>query len=112
MKWTLEAKVGAVTLLGLVMFAYIAIELSSLSIFGDKTFPVYVKFDQVNGLTSGNTVRYAGVNVGKVEGVEATADGVRVTLGIREGTEISRDASVLITTDGLVGEKVDHAGHE
>lgn len=106
MKWTLEAKVGAVTIVGLFLFAYIAMELSSLSLFKEKTFPIYVKFDQVNGLTSGNTVRYAGVNVGKVKEIKVLPDGVQVELDIKAGTAITRDAAVAITTDGLVGEKV------
>lgn len=106
MKWSVEAKVGLVTLVGVLVFTYVVITLAHAEIFGKPGYLVHTEFADGNGLKEGNSVRYVGVNVGKVDKVRPSRKGVDVTLKIDKGTEIPKDSKVAITTDGLLGEKI------
>ncbi len=106
MKWSAEAKVGLVTIIGVLAFVYVVITLARAEIFGSPGFEVHTVFHDAGGLQPGNSVRYVGVNVGKVEKVTPLRDGVDIALRIDEGTEIPKDSRVSITTDGLLGEKI------
>lgn len=106
MKWNVEAKVGLVTLVGVLVFTYVVITLAHAEIFGKPGYLIHTEFADGNGLKEGNSVRYVGVNVGKVEAVHPSRKGVDVTLKIDKGTEIPKDSKVSITTDGLLGEKI------
>lgn len=99
-----EAKVGAVTLAALVLLAGMLVGLSHFTI-GDKGYPVAALFHDVNGLTPGNLVHFAGVEVGQVESVTLVPDGIRVLLRIHQGTAIPVGSHFTIGTNGLLGEK-------
>lgn len=100
-----EAKVGAVTVAALLLLVYLVISLGHFSLFGDKGYPVYADFNEVQGLKSGNVVRYAGVEVGQVKDVNVTPQGVRVHMLIQPGVNIPVGSRFTIGTDGLLGEK-------
>ncbi|MDR3561799.1 MAG: MlaD family protein [Negativicutes bacterium] len=104
MNLSTEAKVGAMTLIGFLLLAFMVIHLGDFS-FGEKGYPLKATFSQVAGLKDGNTVRYAGVEVGRVTGVKATPGGVEVTMRINPGIKIPEGAKFAIGTDGLLGEK-------
>lgn len=106
MKWSVEAKVGLVTLVGVLVFTYVIITLAHAEIFGKPGYMIHTEFADGNGLQAGNSVRYVGVHVGKVEKVTPSRNGVDVQLKIDKGTEIPVDSKVAITTDGLLGEKL------
>ncbi|KXB94087.1 virulence factor Mce family protein [Veillonellaceae bacterium DNF00751] len=106
MKWNAEAKVGLVTIVGVLVFSYVIIDLAQAEIFGKPGYEVQALVADANGLQKGNVVRYAGVNVGRVEKVVPTAEGVRVTLKLNNEVKIPKDSQVSITTDGLMGEKI------
>ncbi|BBB91548.1 MAG TPA: MlaD family protein [Methylomusa anaerophila] len=99
-----EAKVGAITLTGLVLLAVMILFLGGISI-GEKGYPVYAVFSQVNGLKPGNLVRYAGVDVGKVQAVEILPNGVKAKLMLNPGVKVPSGAVFTIGADGLLGEK-------
>lgn len=104
MSLSTEAKVGTVSIIGLILLTFMVIHLGGFS-FGDKGYPVYAVFNQVGGLKSGNAVRYAGVDVGRVEGINVVPEGVRAKLMINPGVQIPEGSRFLIGTDGLLGEK-------
>lgn len=106
MKWSADAKVGLVTIVGVLMFTCVVLSLAHTEVFGKPGFEVHTIFQDANGLQKGNSVRYVGVNVGKVERVTPSKDGVDVRLKIDKGTEIPKDSKIAITTDGLLGEKI------
>lgn len=106
MKWTAEAKVGLVTILGVLLFTYVVISLAHAEIFGKPGYEIHAMFRDANGLQKGNSVRFVGVSVGKVSGVHPSADGVDVVMKINKGTEIPKGSKITITTDGLLGEKI------
>jgi phospholipid/cholesterol/gamma-HCH transport system substrate-binding protein len=104
MRLSTEAKVGAVTLLGFLLLAFMIIHLGDFS-FGEKGYPLKVVFSQVSGLKEGNVVRYAGVDIGRVTAVRTTDEGVEVLTRINPGVKIPEGSKFAIGTDGLLGEK-------
>jgi len=104
MNLSTEAKVGAITLIGFALLAYMVIRLGDFS-FGEKGYPLKAVFSQVGGLKEGNVVRFAGVEVGQVDAVQPVADGVEVRLRINPGVKIPAGSTFAIGTDGLLGEK-------
>ncbi|HWR44347.1 MlaD family protein [Sporomusa sp.] len=99
-----EAKVGAITLSGLILLAGMFVYLSGIS-FGDKGYPIKAVFAQVSGLKPGNIVRYAGVEIGKVTDVLVLPDGVSADIMLNPGVKIPVGSTLTIGSDGLLGEK-------
>ncbi len=99
-----EAKVGSVSIVALLMLAYIIINLGSFS-FGDKGYPMQIIFPQVNGLKQGNILRYAGVDIGQVKEITVLPEGVKVIAMINPGVKIPEGSKFTIGSEGLVGEK-------
>lgn len=99
-----EAKVGGVTVIGLILLAYMIVHLGD-GIFGNRGYPVEVVFANVGGLKQGNAVRYAGVDVGLIKAVAIAPDGVRTTLLINPEVKIPAGSKFLIGADGIMGEK-------
>lgn len=104
MNLSTEAKVGAVSLIGFLLMAFMAVQLGGFS-FGDKGYPIKAVFSEVGGLKEGNAVRYAGVDVGRVESVRTSDQGVEVVLRINPDAKIPEGSKFTIGTDGLLGEK-------
>ena len=105
MKLSTEARVGAVTLVGLILLLFMAVQLGEISLGRDKGYIVYAEFKQVGGLRQGNVVRYAGVDIGTVQAVEIVDTGVRAGLKINSAYSIPKGSQFSIGTDGLLGEK-------
>ena len=104
-----KIKIGVFVLVGLVViFLGIFLIGSQKSMF-NSTFSVHGVFKNVNGLMVGNNVRFAGINVGVVEGINIVSDSsVRVDLTLNENVRkfIKKDAKVSIGSDGLMGDKL------
>ncbi len=74
-----------------------------------STFRVSALFRDVNGLQVGNNVRFAGINVGSIDGIEIITDTtVKVDMIIDDKTQkfIKKDSKAIIGTDGLMGNKI------
>jgi phospholipid/cholesterol/gamma-HCH transport system substrate-binding protein len=74
-----------------------------------STFNVYGMFRNVNGLQIGNNVRFAGINVGVVQGINIITDStVRVDLTLNTEVKkfIKKDSKLSIGSDGLMGDKL------
>ncbi len=105
MKWSTEAKVGAFTLAGLITLAVVIVQLTGLVLFGKPGYEIQGVFSEVRGLTQGNSVRYAGVEVGRVEEVRANPHSVDVRMRIYKDTRIPFDSDFSVESDGIIGEK-------
>lgn len=104
MSLSTEAKVGTVSIIGLILLAFMVVHLGGFS-FGDRGYPVYAVFNQVGGLKAGNAVRYAGVDIGRVESISVMPEGVKARLTINPGVQIPEGSRFMIGADGLLGEK-------
>ena len=96
MNWSAEAKVGLVTIVGVLLFTFVVVSLAHTEVFGKPGYSLHILFKDANGLHPGNSVRYVGVNVGKVESVTPSKDGVDVRIKLNKGTEIPRDSKASI----------------
>lgn len=66
-------------------------------------------FDDVNGLQTGNNIWFSGVKVGTVKSIKFHGNSqVEVVLNIEEKSQqyIRKDATVKISSDGLIGNKI------
>lgn len=73
------------------------------------TFRVSCIFKDISGLQIGNNVRFSGINVGIVDGIEQITDTtVKVDMLIEEDTRkfIKKNAKAIIGSDGLMGNKI------
>ncbi|MCH3950520.1 MAG: MlaD family protein [Acidaminococcus sp.] len=99
-----EAKVGAVTLGGFVILALMLTFLGIFS-FTKGSYTLNVIFDNVNGLKTGNEVRFAGVPIGKVSDILVDGSKVKVIMKIDEKQKVPRNSQFGIGMDGVMGTK-------
>ena len=102
-------------LLGLFIVLGAALFIVAIFIIGSKenlftdTFTLHSEFETVSGLTEGNSVRFAGINVGSVEKIEIQGSNkVLVTMTVESNVKrfIKKDSEVTIGSEGLVGNKI------
>jgi len=102
-------KLGMFVIIGLVLFVgTIYFVGKQKNLFGN-TFHLKAQFKTVSGLKEGNNVRFSGINVGTVNGIELITDtSVMVDLVIKKNVQqfIKTDAIASIGSDGLMGDKV------
>lgn len=70
---------------------------------------IYANFNNINGLQMGNNVRYSGIDVGTVSGIEMFSDTlivVEMRIDTKTGSHIKKDAVASIGSDGLVGSMI------
>lgn len=104
-KWTTEAKVGAFTLVGIIIFICAIAFVARVDVFGKPQMVVSGQFKQVNGLKAGNQIKFSGVAIGHVESISINPDGVTVRMKIDKGTEIPTDSSFSLASDGFLGDR-------
>ena len=112
---SIEVKVGILILVSLGILAAFVLIMGGLSF--EKTYTVYVDFDNPGGLQSGAPVRVAGVKCGKVSELQFMGGKidpktnrrtlVRAKLAIEQRVKdsIHEDADFYITTQGVLGEQ-------
>jgi phospholipid/cholesterol/gamma-HCH transport system substrate-binding protein len=66
---------------------------------------VHATLPASGGLFEGSEVTYRGVKIGKVSAMEATADGVDLTLALQDGTRLPQDAPMYVHNLSAVGEQ-------
>jgi phospholipid/cholesterol/gamma-HCH transport system substrate-binding protein len=106
---TLEIKVGAFIILGLGLLIFFIFAIGDLSTLFQPGYNLRVLFDSANGITEGSPVQYAGVEVGKVQGIQIVYldQGPKVELVARlpVRVKVRSDDEAAISTFGLLGEK-------
>lgn len=105
MKWTTEAKVGAFTIIGIVLFVVGIVFVGKVDVFGKPQMTITGDFEQVNGLKNGNQVKFSGVAIGTVSDIEITPKGVVVSMKVDDNTKIPSDSRFTLGSDGFLGDK-------
>jgi phospholipid/cholesterol/gamma-HCH transport system substrate-binding protein len=104
-----KIKLGVFVFCGMILF------IAGIYFIGDQkqmfshTFLIKGVFKNVNGLKVGNNVRFSGINVGTIDNIEIISDTcVRVDMTIEEITRkfIKKDATAIIGSEGLMGNKI------
>ena len=103
----METAVGIFIVIGLICVGYMTVKLGKVSLFGDKTYPLYARFTSVAGLRVGSSVEVYGIQVGSVESLSIDHEKQMGIVGIKinKNTVIYDDASATIKTAGLIGDK-------
>lgn len=101
--------------IGLLATSGAALFLLSIFLIGKKqsmfgpTFRLYTVFSNINGLKTGNYVRFSGVRAGIVDNITVVNDSM-VLVGLKLDRKlqplIKKDDVVYISTEGLVGDKI------
>lgn len=105
MKWTTEAKVGAFTIMGIVLFIAGILFVGKVDVFGKPQMTITGDFEQVNGLKNGNQVKFSGVAIGTVSDIEITPTGIVVSMKVDDNTKIPSDSRFTLGSDGFLGDK-------
>jgi phospholipid/cholesterol/gamma-HCH transport system substrate-binding protein len=112
---SIEVKVGILMLVSLGILAAFVLIMGGLSF--EKTYTLYVDFDNPGGLQSGAPVRVAGVKCGKVAELQFLGGKidpktnrrtlVRAKLAVEQRIKdsIHEDADFYVTTQGVLGEQ-------
>ncbi len=112
---SIEVKVGVLILVSLGILAAFVLIMGGLSF--EKTYTLYVDFDNPGGLQSGAPVRVAGVKCGKVNELQfmggkidpktnrRTLVRAKISVEQRVKESIHDDADFYVTTQGVLGEQ-------
>lgn len=105
MKLKNEAIVGLVVILGIITAVVGAIYLSGRS-WGRPERTVMAAFSDVGPLSEGNPVKYRGVSIGRVTGIQLSrrGTGVYVTLAVNPDVPLPADAGVVLSAESLFGD--------
>jgi phospholipid/cholesterol/gamma-HCH transport system substrate-binding protein len=99
-------KLGVFVTLGLILFIVAVYYIGNKQNMFGNTITLSVVFRNVNGLQTGNNVRYSGINIGTVANIKIVNDSsVQVDMIIEESAaeHIRKDAIATVSSDGLVG---------
>lgn len=104
-----KLRLGIFVLTGITLFV-LAIWMigSKQNIFGNSS-DLYAVFNNVNGLKTGNNIRFSGIKVGTVKNIQMINDTlivVKMSIESDITKHIKTDAKAVITTDGLVGNMI------
>lgn len=102
-------KLGLFVILGLALFVFTIYYIGSQQNLFGSNFHLKSVFKTVSGLKEGNNIRFSGINIGTVSGIELITDtSVMVDMVIRKKIQqfIKSDAIASIGSDGLMGDKV------
>jgi phospholipid/cholesterol/gamma-HCH transport system substrate-binding protein len=104
-------RVGVFVLVGLAAFLAMIYALGARARLFEPRFTVFAEFSEVGGLVEGATVRLAGVQIGRVSGVELPSQPggkVRVAMTIAKqfGDRVRKDSVARIETQGLLGDRI------
>jgi phospholipid/cholesterol/gamma-HCH transport system substrate-binding protein len=104
-----KIRLGIFVITGLIIFILAVYFIGDKQKMFGKTNHLEAVFNNVNGLQLGNSVRYSGINVGTVRGIEMVNDTtIRIDMIIDKVIfpYIKKDAVATISSDGLVGNMI------
>ena len=104
MKLSMQAKVGMVALLALVILCSMIIWKGDI-VLKAKGYEIIGSFSNAGGVVTGAEVRYRGYKVGKVEQIDPNPENVKVYLIIQQRIQIPEGSSLRVAFDGLIGQK-------
>ena len=103
MKNSLETKLGIFVVL-VVMASWAIIETLGGADFFSHGYHVSAQFNTVQDLKVGDHVKMAGVDIGRVDGIELSSNNVVVVMKIRQGAFIKTDSKATVKFTGLMGQ--------
>jgi phospholipid/cholesterol/gamma-HCH transport system substrate-binding protein len=105
----LRWKLGIFLIIGVVLLMFGLFFIGKQKNLFVSVFPLKALFKNVGGLRTGNSVRFGGISVGKVDAIQLVTDSsVLVSMSIKSEVHkfIKHNASATIGSDGLMGDRV------
>jgi phospholipid/cholesterol/gamma-HCH transport system substrate-binding protein len=102
-------KLGMFVIIGLLLFVCTIYFVGKQKNLFGSTLHLHAQFKSVSGLKEGNNIRFSGINIGTVDGIQLISDtSVMVDMVIRKEVQqfIKTNALASIGSDGLMGDKV------
>ncbi|HEY5041030.1 MAG TPA: MlaD family protein [Verrucomicrobiae bacterium] len=103
MKNSLETKLGLFVVVTIIAAVVIIEKLGSGSVFSHG-YQVSARFDTVQDLKVGDSVKMAGVEIGRVEDILLTNDAVSVIMKLRKGADVKTDSKATVKFAGFMGQ--------
>ncbi|HVU28315.1 MAG TPA: MlaD family protein [Verrucomicrobiae bacterium] len=103
MKNSLETKLGVFVILAILAAIFIIETLGGSELF-HPGYRLTALFDNVQALKPGDSVKMAGVEIGRVENIELTDQKVKVTLKLNHDAIVKTDSKAVIKFTGLGGQ--------
>lgn len=100
---SLETKLGMFVAL-VVVAAVVLLEMAGGTDFFKKGYRLHGLFNTAQELKVGDSVKMAGVPIGKVEKIGFEAGKVKVTMKVEQGADVKTDAKATIRFAGLMGQ--------
>jgi phospholipid/cholesterol/gamma-HCH transport system substrate-binding protein len=96
-------RLGAITLVVMLLVMAAAFNLSKFPGFGGDTYQAY--FADASGLHKGNMVQVGGIRAGRVQDLQLKDGKVLVTFEVDHGVEFGKDSQASVEVLNLLGEK-------
>jgi phospholipid/cholesterol/gamma-HCH transport system substrate-binding protein len=103
MKNSLETKLGIFVVLAVFAAIFIVETLGGVDFF-HRGYQISALFDTVQDLKVGDSVKMAGVEIGRVEKITLADDKVRVTMKLNHDAVVKTDSKAVIKFTGLMGQ--------
>lgn len=100
-----EGSLGLFIILGFIIFGGVILFLRGTQ-FRQQKYEITLDFDNVGGLREGGRVLYRGVEVGTIQSITPSNEGVEVITQVEQGLRIPRNAMAQTTQSGLLGEVI------
>jgi len=101
-----ETIVGIITLVVFSVFFVYMLNKSSSAIKGDKTYILYAKFSDIDGIAVGSPVKLSGISIGEAVQINIDENFMAVIkLKISSKYSLPADSSLSVSTSGLIGSK-------
>ncbi|MFH2012252.1 MAG: MlaD family protein [Pseudomonadota bacterium] len=104
-KMSTEIKVGIFVILGILVLAYMTVNIEKIRIGKAVGYRIYTKLDSASGLVKNSPVRIAGVEVGRVEMITLEDGKAKVSLRLPFQMLLPVDSLAFVKSEGLLGEK-------
>ncbi|MBE0497939.1 MAG: MCE family protein [Campylobacterales bacterium] len=103
---SLEAKVGAFVVSGLILLFVLSTQVNDLGSFNEKGTYVNAYIQDASGLEQKTKVKLNGVEIGYIDDITLVNHKVKLRFFVREGIMIPADSSVVVTQDSVLGGKL------
>ncbi|ELS00596.1 ABC-type transport system involved in resistance to organic solvents, periplasmic component [Xenococcus sp. PCC 7305] len=99
-----EGSLGLLIVAGIAIFGGISLWLRGIQ-FGQNKYQIIAQFSDVNGIATGDPIRYRGLKIGNIKKIAPQIDGVEVTMEISSSKLlIPQGSTVQAVSAGLIGE--------
>ena len=99
-----QGSVGLLIIFAILVFGGLVLWIRGVT-FGKKSYKITADFPDVNGIQSGDNVRYRGLKVGRIEEIKPSTNGVDVVIEIDSSDLlIPKNSTIKARSSGLVGQ--------